>query len=89
VTLWLCVAPLRLGGLRGKKCTPSIWLGGTGELIEVGKQEQERLEHRIHCGRRIRLRYVPDLSRVGWIVIYCCDYGCIVVNCCFPVLHTL
>jgi hypothetical protein len=41
VTLWLCVAPLRLGGLRGKKSTPSVWLGGTGELIEVGKQEQE------------------------------------------------
>jgi hypothetical protein len=44
-TLWLCVAPLRLGGLRGKKSTPSVWLGGTGELIEVGKQEQERQEH--------------------------------------------
>jgi hypothetical protein len=42
-TLWLCVAPLRLGGLRGKKSTPSVWLGGTGELIEVGKQEQEQL----------------------------------------------
>jgi hypothetical protein len=58
VALWLCVAPLRLGGLRGKKSTPSVWLGGTGELIEVGKQEQlgagarslekERLE-RQHC----------------------------------------
>jgi hypothetical protein len=34
------VAPLRLGGLRGKKSTPSVWLGGTGELIEAGKQEQ-------------------------------------------------
>jgi hypothetical protein len=43
VTLWLCVAPLRLGGLRGKKSTPSVWLGGTGELVEVGKQEQEQL----------------------------------------------
>jgi hypothetical protein len=43
-TLWLCVAPLRLGGLRGKKSTPSVWLGGTGELIEVGRQEQERRE---------------------------------------------
>jgi hypothetical protein len=43
VTLWLCVAPLRLGGLRGKKSTPSVWLGGTGEFIEVGKQEQEQL----------------------------------------------
>jgi hypothetical protein len=38
---WLCVAPLRLGGLRGKKSTPSIWLGGTGELMEVGKQERD------------------------------------------------
>ena len=37
------MAPLRLGGLRGKKSTPSVWLGGTGELIEVGKQEQEQL----------------------------------------------
>jgi hypothetical protein len=46
-TLWLCVAPLRLGGLRGKKSTPSVWLGGTGELIEVGKQEQERQEQGI------------------------------------------
>jgi hypothetical protein len=42
VALWLCVAPLRLGGLRGKKSTPSVWLGGTGELIEVGKQVQGR-----------------------------------------------
>ena len=41
VALWLCVAPLRLGGLRGKKSTPSVWLGGTGELVAVGKQEQE------------------------------------------------
>jgi hypothetical protein len=41
-TLWLCVAPLRLGGLRGKKSTPSVWLGGTGELFAVGKQELER-----------------------------------------------
>ena len=31
------MAPLRLGGLRGKKSTPSIWLGGTGELVAVGK----------------------------------------------------
>jgi hypothetical protein len=37
------VAPLRLGGLRGKKSTPSVWLGGTGGLIEVGKQEWEQL----------------------------------------------
>ena len=47
VTLWLCVAPLRLGELRGKKSTPSVWLGGTGELIEVGKKEQEQQEQGI------------------------------------------
>jgi hypothetical protein len=60
VTLWLCVAPLRLGGLRGKKSTPSVWLGGTGEFIAVGKQEQEqeRLEHQNHWLQAIRQRYV-------------------------------
>jgi hypothetical protein len=65
-TLWLCVAPLRLGGLRGKKSTPSVWLGGTGELVAVGKQEQEqeRLEHRNHRCKQIRPRYVPETSRV-------------------------
>ena len=45
-TLWLCVAPLRLGGLRGKKSTPSVWLGGTGELLRSASRsslEQEQL----------------------------------------------
>jgi hypothetical protein len=40
VTLWLCVAPLRLGGLRGKKSTPSVWLGGTGESSTVGTERE-------------------------------------------------
>jgi hypothetical protein len=73
VTLWLCVAPLRLGGLRGKKSTPSVWLGGTGEFVAVGKQEQEqeRLEHRNHRCKQIRPRYVPETSRVECTVIYC------------------
>jgi hypothetical protein len=35
-----CVAPLRLGGLRGKKSTPSVWLGGTGELSLVGMRKR-------------------------------------------------
>jgi hypothetical protein len=34
------VAPLRLGGLRGKQSTPSDWLGGTGELSTVGKKKR-------------------------------------------------
>jgi hypothetical protein len=63
------VAPLRLGGLRGKKSTPSVWLGGTGGFIAVGKQEQERQEHKNRCGKQIRQRYVPELSRVECIVI--------------------
>jgi hypothetical protein len=36
-----CVAPLRLGGLRGKQSTPSVWLGGTGEHSAVGKRERQ------------------------------------------------
>jgi hypothetical protein len=36
----LCVAPLRLGGLRGKQSTPSDWLGGTGVVSTVGEQER-------------------------------------------------
>jgi hypothetical protein len=41
------VAPLRLGGLRGKQSTPSVWLGGTGELSAVGERERqgERTRH--------------------------------------------
>jgi hypothetical protein len=36
------VAPLRLGGLRGKQSTPSIWLGGTGELSMVDEWDAAR-----------------------------------------------
>ena len=35
------MAPLWLTGLRGKQSTPSDWLGGTGELSAVGKQERQ------------------------------------------------
>ena len=37
---------MRLGGLRGKKSTPSVWLGGTGGFFAVGKQELELQEHK-------------------------------------------
>jgi hypothetical protein len=46
-----CVAPLRLGGLRGKKSTPSVWLGGTGEHSAVGKRER-----RTRQGARVVVR---------------------------------
>jgi hypothetical protein len=42
----LCVAPLRLGGLRGKQSTPSDWLGGTGEVSTVGGQERQGAQAR-------------------------------------------
>ena len=35
----LCVAPLLLGGLRGKQSTPSIWLGGTSVVSMVREPE--------------------------------------------------
>ena len=63
------MAPLRLGGLRGKKSTPSVWLGGTGELVEVSKQEQEQLGAGVAGAsepllQQIRPRYVTETSRV-------------------------
>ena len=35
-----CVAPLRLGGRRGKQSTPRVCLGGTGEVSPVGERER-------------------------------------------------
>jgi hypothetical protein len=53
------VAPLRLGGLRGKKSTPSVWLGGTGELSLVGMQKRQG-ERKRHSTR--------DVSEAGvWL----------------------
>jgi hypothetical protein len=40
IPIWICVAPLRLGGLRGKQSTPSVWLGGTGVVSTVGERER-------------------------------------------------
>jgi hypothetical protein len=51
------VAPLRLGGLRGKKSTPSAWLGGTGEFFAVGKLEQERHGAPESFAASVRQRY--------------------------------
>jgi hypothetical protein len=50
----LCVAPLRLGGLRGKQSTPSVWLGGTGESSTVGKQQGNGAARStgVHCGKQ-------------------------------------
>jgi hypothetical protein len=39
LTFGICVAPLSLGGLRGKKSTPSDWWGGIGVVSMVGERE--------------------------------------------------
>jgi hypothetical protein len=70
VTFWLCVAPLRLGGLRGKKSTPSVWLGGTGEFIAVGKQEQEQRGAQEFIAAAARQRYGFVLDRIGCFTSY-------------------
>jgi hypothetical protein len=49
------VAPLRLGGLRGKQSTPSDWLGGTGEVSTVGERERHGARGR-HSRQAIRQR---------------------------------
>jgi hypothetical protein len=58
VDLWLCVAPLRLGGLWGKKSTPSVWLGGTGELLMVGKQDCMERGQPFRGGDNAKVRFV-------------------------------
>ena len=51
-TFWICVAPLRLGGLRGKQSTPSDWLGGTGEVSTIGERERHgEWEAALRAGR--------------------------------------
>ena len=50
-----CVAPLRLGGRRGKQSTPRVWLGRTGEHSAVSKQDAARSAGRgTRCGTSIR-----------------------------------
>jgi hypothetical protein len=51
------VAPLRLGWLRGKESTPSVWLGGTGESSMVGTEKERHGVHGQHSGTALRLRY--------------------------------
>jgi hypothetical protein len=53
------VAHLRLGGMRGKQSTPTIWLGGTGESSMVGKQKREHQGARGCHPERVNMpRYV-------------------------------
>jgi hypothetical protein len=68
----LCVAPLQLGGLRGKQSTPSVWLGGTGVVSTVGERERHEQEQRGAHGRHQagdKARYTPLFCRVEWYLL--------------------
>jgi hypothetical protein len=54
------VAPLRLGGLRGKQSTPSDWLGGTGEVSTVGERERHGVRDVIR-GAKACAVFFPDV----------------------------
>jgi hypothetical protein len=61
------VAPLRLGGLRGKQSTPSDWLGGTGVVSTVDEQDLPgaRGRHSEQANRqRYALRFNDRLCRM-------------------------
>jgi hypothetical protein len=57
------VAPLRLGGLRGKQSTPSDWMGGTGVVSTVGERERNGA-HRFPSRQATRPRYARLFYRV-------------------------
>jgi hypothetical protein len=73
------VAPLRLGGLRGKQSTPSDWLGGTGEVSTVGERGAARsvgsdTERGMSSEASEGKRYDFISGRVDCPVIYFGDY---------------
>jgi hypothetical protein len=63
------VAPLRLGGRRGKQSTPRVWLGGTGERSTVGKRKRQGARDAARSAGRLptraRQRYVDSLKWLG------------------------
>jgi hypothetical protein len=67
VTLWLCVAPLRLGGLRGKKSTPSVWLGGTGEFLRSASRSRSGTERADNVWSRKKGNGMLFLRRIDCI----------------------
>ena len=73
------MAPLRLGGLRGKQSTPSDWLGGTSEISAVGEQERHRAREEAQSAGRPQkqargngMNFIS--GRVDCLVILLCSY---------------
>jgi hypothetical protein len=58
------VAPLRLGGRRGKQSTSRVWLGGTGERSTVGEQERRGSEGQ---GKQRGSSKAEDDGMVYWL----------------------
>jgi hypothetical protein len=50
------VAPLRLGGRRGKQSTSRVWLGGTGEHSAVGERVRQGAWDAARSAGRLRKR---------------------------------
>jgi hypothetical protein len=59
------VAPLRLGGLRGKQSTPSDWLGGTGVVSTVGEREQ----HGAGAAQSARSSFEAGVKATVWFFL--------------------
>ena len=61
-----CVAPLRLGGLRGKQSTPSVWLGCTDEPSVVGERKRQGARDAARsAGRRPRKEKGNGMVLIG------------------------
>ena len=70
LTYGSCVAPLWLGGLRGKQSTPSDWLGGIGVVSTVGERERHRAHSTLFDVDNKATVWVFVLDRIGCFTIY-------------------
>jgi hypothetical protein len=77
------VAPLRLGGLRGKQSTPSDWLGGTGEVSTVGEQERQGARG-INRGTDINQGGRKGKRYARYLVVECLD---VILRCNIVVVY--
>jgi hypothetical protein len=70
------VVPLRLGGLRGKKSTPSAWLGGTSELSLVGKPKRHGAKEAAQRGTSPKWACGQGMILMGKVesVLYSANY---------------
>jgi hypothetical protein len=69
ITSGSCVAPLRLRGLRGKQSTPSDWLGGTGEVSVVSKQDQHETTDDQEQALRQRCTFWLNYRRMKYLCL--------------------